>query len=113
MKFNENPLMVILGFFMVLLGAVSFINLRLYPIHNSLTIGSVILDVNWFVYLIAGVLILLVFLGKIKESVGMITFGIWIALIGVISMFNIDFTYRDLIMGLMPIGAGGFLILGL
>jgi hypothetical protein len=113
MKFNENPLMVVLGFLILLLGIGSFFGLRLYPIHNSLTIGSLVLDVNWFVYLIAGVIVLLVFLGNIKESVGMIIFAFWLALIGVISMSNIDFTYRDLIMSLMPIGAGGFLILGL
>jgi hypothetical protein len=113
MRIGENPLMAILGVFMILLGVVSFFSLRLYPIHNTLTILQVVIDVNWFVYLFAGILILLVFLGKIREAVGIITFSIWLILIGIIGMTSIDFAYRDLIMSILPMGAGGFLILGL
>jgi hypothetical protein len=104
MKFNDNPLMVLLGFFMLLIGASSFFNYRLYPTNYYLIIG---------VYVLAGLVTLLVFLGKLKANVGMITLAIWLALMGAMSMFNLTYVYSDLLLSILPLASGFFLILGI
>jgi len=104
MKINDNPLMVIIGFIMLLIGAMSFFNYRLYPTNQYLIYG---------VFVLAGLIMLLVFLGKFKENIGMIILAIWLALMGAMSMYNLTYAYSDLILSILPIGSGFFLILGI
>ena len=104
MKFNDNPLMIILGFIMLLIGAASFFNYRLYQTNNYLIIG---------VYVLAGLIMLLVFLGKLKENVGMIILAGWLALMGAMSMFNLTFIYSDVVLSILPMASGLFLLIGI
>lgn len=104
MRINDNALMVILGFVLILIGIASFLNFRLYPTNNYLIYG---------VYVLAGLILILVFLGKIKENIGMIIFAVWLALMGVMSMYSITFPYSDSILSILPIGSGVFLLFGL
>jgi hypothetical protein len=88
---------------MVLVGVSSFFSYRLFPTNQYMIIG---------VYVLAGLIMLLVFLGKFKENVGMITLAIWLALMGSMSMLNLTFAYSDYILSILPLGAGFFLLLG-
>ncbi len=104
MKINDNALMVILGFVLILIGIASFLSVRLTPTNNYMLIG---------VYVLAGLILILVFLGKFKENIGMILFAVWLALMGVMSMYNLTFPYSDSVLSVLPIGSGVFLIFGL
>lgn len=107
MKLNENAGMVLLGILLILVGIGLFFSLNLFtifPDSQYLTYGSIGLCV---------LILILVLAGQIKENIGMVITALWFLLIGLMSFLNFRFTYSDLILALLPIGAGAFLIMGL
>ncbi len=104
MKFNDNPVMIIIGLILLGLGVSSLLGYRIFPNNQNLTIA---------VFVLAALLLFLVLAGTVKENVGVIVTALWLLLMGVMAQFKLDFVYSNLILSILPLGAGGFMILGL
>ncbi len=104
MKLNENPLMAVVGVVLILVGALSFFNFRLFPTNVYMTIG---------VFVLAILVLLVVFMGRLRSNVGLIVLALWLGLMGAMSYFGLTFTYSDLILTVLPLGAGLFLLMGI
>ena len=104
MKFNDNPVMIVIGIVLVGLGIGSFMGYRLFPDNQNLTIA---------VFVLAAILLFLVLAGYVKENVGIIVTALWLLLMGVMAQFKLSFAYSDLLLSLLPIGAGGFMLIGI
>ena len=104
MRLNENPLMIVVGIALLLVGFLSFLNFRIFPTNMVMTIA---------VFAIAVLILVVVFTGRVKSNVGLIVFAIWLALMGVMSYFRLVFSYSDLLLSILPVGAGLFLIIGM
>ncbi len=108
MKINSNPFMVLLGIILLLIGAGSFLGYPLFPFLQ----GNIYL--TYITIAVAVVLALLVFTSRIKENVGILLIVIWLALMVVLAMNLLEpFSYSDIILSMLPIGAGFFLLVGL
>ena len=104
MKLNENPLLAVLGVVLILIGALSFLNFRLFPTNIYMIIGVSVLAI---------LILIIVFIGQVKSNVGLIVLALWLGLMGAMSYFGLTFSYSDLILSILPLGAGLFLILGI
>ena len=104
MKFNDNPVMIVIGIVLVGLGIGSFMGYRFFPDNQNLTIA---------VFVLAAILLFLVLAGYVKENVGIIVTALWLLLMGVMAQFKLSFAYSDLLLSLLPIGAGGFMLIGI
>ena len=95
MKFNDNPVMIVIGIVLVGLGIGSFMGYRFFPDNQNLTIA---------VFVLAAILLFLVLAGYVKENVGIIVTALWLLLMGVMAQFKLSFAYSDLLLSLLPIG---------
>ena len=107
MKINSNPFTLLLGIIMLILGIGSFLGYSLLPALASN------INITYIAIAIAVLLALLVFTGKIRETVGTLFICLWIGLMAVMILFNLTFAYSDLILSIMPIASGIFLVIGL
>ena len=107
MKINSNPFTLLLGIVMLLLGIGSFLGFALFPLLQGY------FNVVYITLAVAVLLSMLVFSGRIKESVGTLLIVLWLGLMVVMAWFNINFTYSDLVLNALPIGAGIFLLIGI
>jgi hypothetical protein len=96
--------MIVLGLILLAIGIGALLGYRLFPTNQTLII---------VVFALAALILFLVLAGNVKENVGMIVASLWLLLMGIMAQFGIKFTYSDLILAVLPIGAGGFLLLGL
>ncbi len=103
MKFNNNPIMIVLGIILLGLGVGSFFGYRIFPTNGYMIIAA---------FVIAAILLFLVLAGYVKENVGIIVAALWLILMGLMAYFHLDFTYSALILSILPLGAGGFMLLG-
>jgi hypothetical protein len=104
MKFNDNPIMILLGIILLGLGIGSFFGYRFFPDNQYMIIAVIVL---------AGLLVLILLLGRVKENLGIILTILWLALMGIMAQFHLQFTYSDLLLSSLPIGAGFFMLLGI
>jgi hypothetical protein len=104
MKFNDNPMMILLGIILVGLGIGSFFGFQFFPDNQNLIIA---------VFVLGGILLFLVATGNVKEAVGVIVTALWLILMGLMSQFNLDFAYSGFVLSIMPLGAGAFILIGI
>ena len=104
MKFNDNPMMILLGIILLGLGIGSFFGYRFFPDNQYMIIAVIVL---------AGLLVLIMLLGHVKENLGIILTIIWLVLMGIMAQFHLQFAYSDLLLSCLPIGAGFFMLLGI
>lgn len=104
MRFNNNPVMIILGIILLGIGIGGLLGYHIFPSNQTLII---------VVFALAGLTLFLVLAGNVKENIGMIVTALWLLLMGLIAQFHFDLHYNDLILAILPIGAGAFLLLGL
>jgi hypothetical protein len=104
MKFNDNPIMVLVGIVLIGVGIFSFLGFRFIPSNLNTQIA---------VFVLALLLIILVLAGKVKENTGVVITALWLILMGLIAYFNLKFDYSDLILSSLPIGAGFFMFMGI
>ncbi len=104
MKFNENPIMVLLGLILIALGIGSFFGYRFFPDNQNLVIA---------VFVLAGILLFLVLAGNLKENVGVVFTALWLILMGLMGQFHLDFSYSGFVLSILPIGAGVFMLMGI
>jgi len=104
MKFNDNPIMVLVGLIMVSLGIGSFFGYRFFPSSENVVIA---------VFVLAGILFFLVLAGNIKGGVGVTFTALWLVLMGLMGQFHLDFAYSGLILSLLPLAAGAFMLIGM
>jgi hypothetical protein len=104
MKFNDNPIMILLGIIMLGLGIGSFFGYRFFPTNQPLTIA---------VFILAAIVLFLVLAGRVKENVGMVVTALWLILMGLMAQFNLTFSYSDVLLSALPLAAGGFMLIGL
>jgi hypothetical protein len=107
MKLNSNPFTLLLGIIMLILGIGNFLGYSLFPILQGNT------NLTYVAIAIGVLLALLVFTGKIKETVGTLVICLWIGLMAIVIFFTGSFTYSDLIIMALPFASGAFLIIGL
>jgi hypothetical protein len=105
MKFTDNPIMILLGVLALAVGAFTFFDPRMATITDE--------RVLWAVLAVAVLIIFFVLLGKPGSPVGLILLAIFLGSLWVANYFKINFTYRDLILGALALGGGGFMLLGL
>ena len=103
MKLNENPLMIVFGIVMALLGIGWIAGIRI-PMEGY---------VPYAVGGIAALLLILLLSGKVKEYVGFIFAILWLGMQVLMSFYGFTFTYIELVMGILPIGSGLFMIMGM
>ncbi len=104
MKLNDNPLMIILGIILIILGIGAFFGLLFLPGDQYMIIA---------VFALAGLLVLLAIIAKPQGFVGTILMAAYLVLIGLIAQFQLSFVYSGVILTLLPLGAGVFLLMGL
>ena len=104
MKFNDNPVMVLLGIVLVILGIGWFAGYRVFPTNQPMIIA---------VFVLAGLVLLLVLAGSVKENVGMIMTGLWLILMGLMAQFKLDFPYSQLLLAALPVAGGVFMLMGM
>lgn len=105
MKFSDNPFSILFGIISIGLGIIAFLDKRLANITDP--------RIQWALLGTAVVIALVVFLAKVKAPVGYLLLAFFLGYLWAISYFNLSFDYRDLILGVIPIAAGIFLIMGL
>lgn len=103
MKFNDNPLMILVGIILLGLGIGSFFGYQFFP-NDQYTLIAV--------FVLAAILIILLLSGHLKEYLGVVLMIIWLLLMGVMAWFQLQFVYSSLILSALPVGAGFFLLLG-
>jgi len=104
MKLNNNPVMIVIGLILLGLGVSSLLGYRIFPNNQNLTIA---------VFVLAALLLFLVLAGSVKENVGVVITALWLLMMGIMAQFKLNFPYSDLILSILPLGAGGFMLLGL
>jgi hypothetical protein len=104
MKFNSNPFMILLAIIMILIGAASFLGFRFVPNNQNVT---------YAILAVAVILLAMVFAGSIKEPVGILLVVLWLGLLAVMFLLKFDFTYSELVLSGLPVGAGFFLLVGI
>lgn len=98
---SKRMAMIILSVWLIATGLLAVTDL-------SLPAGSLILDL---LAIAAGVLILLQ--GRSwSEEIGMILLGVWVLATGLLSLVDISFQGRGLILNLLAIAAGALILLG-
>lgn len=104
MRLNSNPVMMLFGFILILVGAGSFFGYRIYPHSQTFAIAMLVL---------AALLVISVVSGWIKEAMGVLVMALWLILAAISYMFHLQFAYQTLILNILPVGAGIFMLLGL
>ena len=104
MKFNDNPIMILLGIVLLGLGVGSFLGYRFFPTNQIMIIA---------VFILAAILVFLVLAGSLKENVSVVITALWLILMGLMAAFNLQFAYSGFLLSILPLAAGGFMIIGL
>ncbi len=106
MKLNDNPILILLAIILVGLGVEKFFGPRIYPFP-----GNQIL--TYAMFILAAVVLFVVLAGRVRTGVGLVIMALWLLLIGLLSWLNVTFPYSDIVLAVLPIGAGIFMLLGL
>ena len=105
MKFTDNPFMILFGIVSIAVGIVTFFDKRIANIQD--------LRVAWVFLGLAVIIVLIVFMGRTREPVGLLILSFFLGFVWAINFFHLNFSYRDLILGIIPIAAGLFMLMGL
>ena len=97
MKFNDNPIMILLGIVLLGLGVGSFLGYRFFPTNQIMIIA---------VFILAAILVFLVLAGSLKENVSVVITALWLILMGLMAAFNLQFAYSSFLLSILPLAAG-------
>ncbi len=116
MKFTENPFAMLLGIIFIGVGIVSLLSPSMVAIPDiPLQIGALVIPqfLHWVVLGLAVIIALVVFLAKSKQPVGFLMGALFLAYVWALNYFHLNFNYRDLILGAIPIAGGVFMLMGM
>jgi len=102
MKLRERLGMFLLAIWLILTGLVS---LNIFAIPAGETVLAIIA-------IVAAILIFLEIRAVPGKNLGRLLLAVWLVLIGLISLLGVQFSARDIIMGVIALVAGVLLLIG-
>lgn len=104
MAISKKTGMLLLGILLIILGALTFIYMRIPGMETVLNI-----------YCIVTGAVIIIALGRVRgiEEIGMLLLGIWLILAGLFQLFNFGFLGSNEIMMVLAIAAGILILIAL
>ncbi len=105
MSHDKSPFLTLGGILLIILGITSMIfSFRIFSGNSYIIYGMLALG---------GILLVAALLSKSNGGVGLVMAGIWLILMGVFNLYQINFVYDNFILAVLPILAGILMLFGI